>query len=160
MRKNNCSDDQVHTLLLYITQFHVLSVRPLLLSILELFNGMELCQGRVRWGLGTGSALEDSKYGTGRPGQWAQPQVLEFRECLDNTLSHRVWIVAGAVWSQGLDAVIHVGPFPLGIFYDSTLLLLMALLELPQELWWKCVLSHPRCWMHKIVPSLRDCNLL
>jgi len=50
MRKNNCSDDQVHTLLLYITQFHVLSVRPLLLSILELFNGMELCQGRVRWG--------------------------------------------------------------------------------------------------------------
>jgi len=90
MRKNNCSDDQVHTLLLYITQFHVLSVRPLLLSILELFNGMELCQGRVRWGLGTGSALEDSKYGTGCPGQWAQPQVLEFRECLDNTLSHRV----------------------------------------------------------------------
>jgi len=36
---------------------------------------MELCQGRVRWGLGKGSAPESGGHGTGCPGQWAWPQA-------------------------------------------------------------------------------------
>lgn len=31
-------------------------------------NGMELCQGRGSWGLGTGSALGGGGHGTGCPG--------------------------------------------------------------------------------------------
>jgi len=37
---------------------------------------MELCQGRVRWGLGKGSAPEDGGHGTGCPGQWAWHQAV------------------------------------------------------------------------------------
>ena len=36
-------------------------------------NGMELCQGRGSWGLGTGAAPDNGGHGTGCPGQWAQP---------------------------------------------------------------------------------------
>ena len=36
-------------------------------------NGMELCQGRGSWGLGTGAAPQGGGHGTGCPGQWAQP---------------------------------------------------------------------------------------
>ena len=35
-------------------------------------NGMELCQGRGRWGLGTGSAPEGGGHGTG---QWPGHQI-------------------------------------------------------------------------------------
>lgn len=31
-------------------------------------NDMELCQGRVWWGLGKGPAVDDSGHGTGCPG--------------------------------------------------------------------------------------------
>ena len=55
---------------------------------------MELCQGRVR--------LEVRGRVCAR-GQWAQPRVLEFRECLDSALRHWVWVLGGPVWSQGLD---------------------------------------------------------
>ena len=44
------------------------------------------------------------------------PRLLEFEECLDTALSHRVWILGGAVWSQGLHSVILAGPFQLKIF--------------------------------------------
>ena len=73
---------------------------------------MELCQGRGSWGLGTGSAPEGGGHGTGCPGQWAQPRVLEVREGLDITLRQRVWIWSGAVWNQELKSMILGGSLP------------------------------------------------
>jgi len=81
---------------------------------------MELCQGRGSWGLGTGSAPEHGGCGTGCPGHG--PKLLEFKECLDNTLRHRVWILDGPVWSQELDSVFLVGLFQFRIFYVSMVL--------------------------------------
>jgi len=52
-------------------------------------------------------------------GSGHSPELLEFKELLDSTLRHRVWILGGSVWSQGLDSRILVGPFQLGIFYVS-----------------------------------------
>jgi len=60
-------------------------------------NGMELCQGRGSWGLGTGAAPQGGGHGTGCPGQWARPRVPECKECLDTALRDRVWILDGAV---------------------------------------------------------------
>ena len=81
---------------------------------------MELCQGRVRRGLGRGSSPEGGGHGTSCPGQWAQPRVLEFREHLDSTVRHWVRLLRGPVWSQELDSMIIVGPFLPGAFYHST----------------------------------------
>jgi len=53
-------------------------------------NGMELCQGRGSWGLGTGAAPQGGGHGAGCPGLWARPPVLELKEHLDSTLRHRV----------------------------------------------------------------------
>ncbi len=39
------------------------------IKLQTLRNGMELCQGRGSWGLGTGSAPEGGGHGTGCPGQ-------------------------------------------------------------------------------------------
>ena len=52
--------------------------------------------------------------------------MLEFKECLDTAVRHRVWILGGAVWSQELDSVILTSPFQLWIFYDSVILLTAA----------------------------------
>ena len=41
-------------------------------------NGMELCQGRGSWELGTRSA-EGGGHGRDCPGQWAGPQVPELK---------------------------------------------------------------------------------
>ena len=49
---------------------------------------MELCQGRGSWGSGTGSAPGGSEHGMGCPGHG--PELLEFMECLDSALRHRV----------------------------------------------------------------------
>jgi len=48
--------------------------------------------------------------------QWAWPQVLEFKGCLDIALRQRVWILGGAVWSQELDLMVLTGPFQLRRF--------------------------------------------
>jgi len=40
--------------------------------------------------LGTGVAPEGGEHGMGCPGQWAQPQVLEFKEHLGTASRHRV----------------------------------------------------------------------
>ena len=48
--------------------------------------------------------------------QWAWPQVLEFKGCLDIALRQRVWILGGAVWSQELDLVVLTCPFQLRRF--------------------------------------------
>jgi len=58
-------------------------------------NGMELCQGRGSWGLGKGPAPEGGWQGADCSGQWARPQVLEFKERLDNAL--RLWVWIGVV---------------------------------------------------------------
>ncbi len=38
-------------------------------------------------------------------------ELLELRECWDTALRHRVWILDGAVWSQGSNLIL-VGSFP------------------------------------------------
>ena len=70
-------------------------------------NGMELCQGRGRWGSGKGSAAEGGGHGTGCPGQWSNchgTELLELKECL-NTFSDVgfefvVVLFGGRVWTQ------------------------------------------------------------
>ena len=61
--------------------------------------------------------MEQAPQGTGH-----DPKLPELKQSLDNALSRRVWILSGAVWSQGLDAVVLGYPFHLRIFYDSTIL--------------------------------------
>ena len=48
-------------------------------------------------------------HGTGCPGLWARPQVLEFKEHLDTALTCTIWIWDGLVWSQtwGLTAEVE-----------------------------------------------------
>jgi len=46
-------------------------------------------------------------------------KLLEFKKSLDKALRHMVWILGGLVWSHKLDWLILMGPFQLGIFYDS-----------------------------------------
>ena len=52
------------------------------------------------WGLGkdsspeSGQALEQAAQGSGHG-----PKLMEVKECLDNTLRHRGWILSGPVWS-------------------------------------------------------------
>jgi len=79
---------------------------------------MKLCQGRDSWGLGTGAAPEGSGHGMGCPGQWARPQVLEFKEHLESTLRHRGWILSGPVSRQELYLMILMCPFQLRMFCD------------------------------------------
>ena len=62
-----------------------------------------------------------------RPGFKWSFKLLEFKECLDNVLGHRVWILGGAVWGQGLDLEVLVSPFQPGIFCDSMILFLEPL---------------------------------
>lgn len=55
-------------------------------------KGMELCQGRAMWGLGTGPAPEGGGHGTGCPGQWHGRELPKIKECLKTALSHMVWV--------------------------------------------------------------------
>jgi len=48
--------------------------------------------------------------------------LLEFKKHLDSALTHMVWFLGDAVWSQELGSVIHMGPFQIMIFYDSTII--------------------------------------
>ena len=52
-------------------------------------------------------------------GSGHSPELLEIKECLDSALSHRVWILGGALWSQELGSVIPMGPFRLRMFCSS-----------------------------------------
>lgn len=70
---------------------------------------MELCQRRVSWGLQRGSAPEGGGH---------SPKLLQLRECLNSTLRA---LLGNAVWSQGLDSMVLVGPFQFRRFYDSIL---------------------------------------
>lgn len=48
--------------------------------------------------------------------------LLEFKEYLDKALRHRVWVLRGPEWSQGLDLMVLVGSFQLGPFCGSVTL--------------------------------------
>ena len=82
-------------------------------------NGMELYQGRCKWGLGTESAPKGCGHGTGCPGQGSLFQLLEFKECMDSDLRHGVWMLDVTECSWELDSMILVGSFHTGIFIDS-----------------------------------------
>jgi len=49
-------------------------------------------------------------------------KLAQFNKHLDNALRERVWILGGAVRSQGLDSTILPGPFQLRIIYGSVIL--------------------------------------
>ena len=73
---------------------------------------------------GEGQGVPQRAVGMEQPAQGSghSPELLEFKECLDNTLRHRVWILDGPVWSQELDSVFLVGLFQFRIFYVSMVL--------------------------------------
>ena len=58
--------------------------------------------------------MEQAAQGSGH-----SPELLEFKECLDAALRHRVCCLGGPVWSQELDLMVLVGPFQFGISNDS-----------------------------------------
>jgi len=74
---------------------------------------MELCHGRGSWGLGKGAAPEGGGHRTGCPGLWARPQVLEFKECSDTVLSHRVWIFGWSCVEPGVGLDDPCGSLPI-----------------------------------------------
>jgi len=43
----------------------------------------------------------------------------EFKKYLDSAPRHGIWFLGRPVWSQGLDLMVLVTHFQLGIFYDS-----------------------------------------
>jgi len=71
--------------------------------------------------LGNGSSPDGGGHGTGPRGSGCSPKFQEFKEHLDSTLRHRVWILGGPMWSQELNSAMLVDPFQLRIFYDSQL---------------------------------------
>jgi len=71
--------------------------------------------------LGNGSSPDGGGHGTGPRGSGYSPKFQEFKEHLDSTLRHRVWILGGPMWSQELNSAMLVDPFQLRIFYDSQL---------------------------------------
>jgi len=58
---------------------------------------MAVCQGRGRWGLGTGSAPVDGGHGAALQGSGHRPELPELRECWYTTLRHWVWVLSGCV---------------------------------------------------------------
>ena len=75
-------------------------------------------RGGAAGGQGKGTVgMERAAEGSGHG-----PEIREFKERLDTTLRHRVWILGGPVWSQELDSMTLTGPFQLEIFSDSMVL--------------------------------------
>lgn len=68
---------------------------------------LELSQGGLGWVLGKrsapegGQALEQAPHGSRH-----SPELPELRKSLDNGVGHRVWILGGSVWCQGLDLMV------------------------------------------------------
>lgn len=44
------------------------------------------------------------------------PKLLEFRNGLDNTLRHRVWLLGDPLQSWELDFMVPMGPFSIDVF--------------------------------------------
>ena len=55
-------------------------------------------------------------------GSGHSPELVEFKECLNNALRHWVWILDGAVQSRELNLMILLSPFQLKIFCDSIIM--------------------------------------
>ena len=70
---------------------------------------------------GEGKGLHQRAVGMERPAQGSGhgPQCQSSGSVWRALSTLRVWILGGAVWSQGLDSMILVGPFQLLWFYDS-----------------------------------------
>jgi len=86
---------------------------------------MKLCQGSFRLDIKIRFFTERVVRHWNRPHSEnvTAPSLLEFKKHLDSTLRHMIRFLGGPVWSQELDPMILVGPFPLGIFYDSNFVL-------------------------------------
>jgi len=69
--------------------------------------------------MGKSCAPEGGGHRTAPQGRGHSPLLPELREHWDNALRHRVWILGGRVWSQGLASVNLMGPFQLRTFSDS-----------------------------------------
>jgi len=80
---------------------------------------MELCQGRGdRLGIGNRCFSRGRWAWNGLPR--AVGTALSARvQKVDSTLRHWIWILGAPVWCQGLDSVILIGNFQLGIFSVS-----------------------------------------
>lgn len=85
---------------------------------------MELCRGRVRWELGKGFSVVDRGMGWAVLGSGHGCEQLELKEHSNAALKRRVWIWGSSVWSQEVDLMTPVGPFQLGLFCDSMIVLL------------------------------------
>ena len=88
--------------------------------------GAEEAEGRPRDKLQNGMELHQEKvlhqrvlgHRTGSPAGH-DTELTEFKEHLNNALTHRVWILGGPLQSQELDLVILVGPFQMRKSHDS-----------------------------------------
>lgn len=61
--------------------------------------------------------MEQDAQGSGH-----SPQLLEHREHWNTSLRHRIWVLDGSVFSQGLGSMILAGPFQVGTYCDSMIL--------------------------------------
>lgn len=50
------------------------------------------------------------KYCSAKQSWWQSFMKRWLGECLGNTLRHRVWVLGGLAWSQGLDSMVLMGP--------------------------------------------------
>jgi len=83
-------------------------------------NSTELCQWKVRLGI-------RNRFFTRRLWAWNRllravvtaPNLLVYKESLDNAFIHRVCILGGPEWSQELDLMMILVSFQLRIFYIS-----------------------------------------
>lgn len=77
-------------------------------------HGSIALQERVRLSIRRGFFIRVcSGPGTGCPGQWAQPELMEFKKSLVNTLLYGL-VLGGDVHSQKLDSMIFIDPSNLG----------------------------------------------
>lgn len=76
-------------------------------------NDTKLWQGSG-WLLGKGSSLFSVvTHGTASHSSGHGPKLSELKEHTVNALTHRVWILDGAMWSQELESMVFVGSLPL-----------------------------------------------
>jgi len=83
-------------------------------------NVMELCQGRGNWGLGTGSAPDGGQaVKQDAQGSGHGPELLGFKKCQDNSLSHNGLVFEWSCMVPGAGISDLCRSLPIGIFYES-----------------------------------------
>jgi len=90
--------------------------------------------------------MEQAPWGSGHG-----PELPDFKEHLGDALRDRAWILCGLMLSQDLDSMALMGPFQLGMFYDSVILLFYACINI------LCVCNY---WIHRFNTYLYECNPL